>query len=108
MMFRNKSGNQSDGPTTADMPETIGAWEMLSEAAAEKLKPALAERYPNDNLAPIARRAGNRHVACFDRGQDGKGKSVVVLRVEGAGGIVRRYERFTEWFDSALADKPEG
>jgi hypothetical protein len=102
-MFQRK---QTD-PTTADMPDTIGGWEMLDDTGAEKLGPILAERYPENNLVAVARRADNGQAACFDRGADGKGKAIFVVRVAGPTGIVRRYPGFTQWFDAAVAGKEE-
>ena len=95
-------------PTTDDMPEQIGPWEMLDDAAMADAAAILSPLFPDLHLAPVAKRVDTTMYACFDRGADGKGKGVVVVYEGGsASGVVRRYAGFTQWFDAALADTPE-
>ena len=92
--------------TTADAPDSLAPWELLDEAGIEAQTAMLRERRPGRNLVAIARRLDTDAVACFDKGQDGAGKTVLVLEGLDAadGGAARHYKGFGEWFDAALVD----
>ena len=94
-------------PTAADAPDSIAPWEMLDEAEAQTAR--LRERRPGRNLVAIARRTDTDAVACFDKGPDSAGKTVLVMEdLDGMdGGAARHYKGFSDWFDAALADAQE-
>lgn len=92
--------------TSEDAPDNIAPWEMLDEAEIETQTAWLRERRVERNLIVFARRLDKDAVACFDKGPDGTGKTVLVLEdfdVPG-GATERHYKGFGEWFDAALAD----
>ncbi len=95
--------------TTADAPDSIAPWELLDEAGIEAQTVWLRERKPGRNLVAIARRLDTDAVACFDKGPDGAGKTVLVMEDLDAadGGAARHYTGFGDWFDAALADAQE-
>ena len=96
-------------PTAADAPDSIAPWEMLDEAEAEAQTARLRGQRPGWNLVAIARRTDTDAVACFDKGPDGAGKTVLVMEdLDGMdGGAARHYKGFSDWFDAALADAQE-
>jgi len=89
--------------TTDDAPDSIEPWEMLDDDGMAQITAKVIARYPEMNLKAFARRIDNDHRACFDKGADGTGKRVVVVR-EGGGPIVKDYVGFIAWFDSAIAE----
>lgn len=91
----------------SDAPDSIAPWEMLSEEGIERQTAWLSQRRTEPHLIAFARRLDSDALACFDKGQDGLGKAVLVLEnFESPGGAVeRRYAGFGEWFDTALADR---
>ena len=93
-------------PTVEDAPDSIAPWEMLDEAEIEAQTARLRERRVERHLIAFARRLDKDAVACFDKGQDGAGKAVLVLEgFDAPGGATERhYKGFTDWFDAALAD----
>lgn len=92
--------------TTANAPDSIEPWEMMSEAEIESQTAWLREHRQERNLIAFARRLDKDTLACFDKGPDGSGKAVLVLENFDApgGALERRYSGFGEWFDAALAD----
>lgn len=98
-MFRKKV----DERTTEDAPDSIAPWEMLEDDEIASLSVRARELMPERHLAAFARRIDEPHCACFDRGEDGKGKSIAVVNTK-TGEIVTEYPGFTAWFDAALAD----
>ncbi|MBV9852226.1 MAG: hypothetical protein JO250_21375 [Armatimonadetes bacterium] len=92
-------------PTTEDAPDNIAPWEMLDDAGIATYTAKLRERDPLRNLIAFARRMDQDTVACFDKGADGKGKAVLVLRRfdDPAQTKEHRYPGFGAWFDDALA-----
>ena len=100
-MFKKKP----EVPTTEDAPDSIAPWEMLEDAVIAIYTAKLRERDPLRNLTAFARRIDQDTVACFDKGADGKGKAVLVLRHfdDPAQTKEHRYPGFSAWFDDALA-----
>ena len=92
-------------PTTEDAPDSIAPWEMLDDAGIAAYTARLRERDPLRNLTAFARRMDQDTVACFDKGPDGKGKAVLVVRHldDPAQTKEHRYPGFSAWFDDALA-----
>ena len=86
--------------TTEDAPDSIAPWEMLHENEIEDVTARLRKRYPT--LTAFARRTDTGAVACFDKGQDGTAKDVLVVNAEHT--ARKFYPSFTAWFDAALAD----
>ncbi len=92
-------------PTTEDAPDSIAPWEMLDDTGIAAYTARLRER---DSLRPFiafARRVDQDTLACFDKGADGKGKAVLVLRHfdDPARTKEHRYPGFSAWFDDVLA-----
>ena len=96
-MFRRKAKAQE--ATSEDIPETLGAWEMLDEAQIASETAALKSRFPDENWTAFSRRPDTAEIACFDKGHDGVGKAIVIV---GKAGVVRRYPGFGAWFDTAV------
>ena len=92
-------------PTTEDAPDSIAPWEMLDDAGIATYTAQVRERDPLRNLTAFARRTDQDTVACFDKGADGAGKAVLVLRHIGDPAQTKelRYPGFSAWFDDALA-----
>lgn len=86
-----------------EAPNSIEPWEMLDEDGMARVTAKLRGAYPDQNLAPIARRIDNDLRACFDKGPDGTGKRMVVVH-EAGGPTVKNYKGFGEWFDDAVAE----
>ena len=92
-------------PTTEDVPDSIAPWEILDDAGIASRTAAVRERHPLRNLTAFARRVDQDTLACFDKGDDGKSKAIVVLRHldDAAQTKEQRYPGFSAWFDDALA-----
>jgi hypothetical protein len=89
--------------TTEDAPDSIAPWVMLEDDEIASLSVRARELVPERHFAAFARRIDEPHCACFDRGPEGKGKSVAVVNTKN-GEIVTEFSGFTAWFDAALAD----
>jgi hypothetical protein len=91
--------------TTEDAADSIAPWEMLEDDEIATLTAQLRERDPLRNLTAFARRIDQDTVACFDKGADGKGKAVLVLRHFDNSAQTKelRYPGFGAWFDDVLA-----
>lgn len=98
-MFKRKP--KPETPEDEQIPDSIEPWEMLG--ADETVTAALQERFPH--FAAVARRLDEDTVACFDKGADGTGKTIVVL--EHVSTMEKTTQRtlsgFGAWFDEAVA-----
>jgi hypothetical protein len=100
------SAKKSDDLTTEDAPDSILPWEMLDDAgiasASARLKGSLPELY----LTAFARRVDTKVIACFDKGEDGKGKAILLIDEKAPPDrkVVKKFSGFGEWFDTAIAD----
>ncbi len=83
------------------MPDSIAPWEMLHEDEIASVSVRLREDDPERPLTAFARRTDTGAFACFDKGVDGTGKGVVVLKHDGS---EKPFPSFTAWFDQALKD----
>ena len=92
--------------TVADAPDSIAPWEMLEDAEIAAQTARLEARFPGRGFAAFARRLDRDAIACFDKGDDGMGKAVLVLEQLDApdGAAERRYPGFSAWFDAALVE----
>ena len=88
--------------TTEDATDSIAPWVMLEDDEIASLTVRVRTAVPDRSLTAFAQRKDKGLCACFDRGADGKGKSVVAVELA-TGSIVRQYTGFGAWFDSALA-----
>ena len=97
-------------PTAEDATDSIAPWEMLDQAQIAAQTARLLSGLPGRSLIAMARRSDTDAVACFDKGPDGTGKSVLV--VTGLDGPTLpaevHYPGFSAWFDTALADGQRG
>ena len=93
-------------PITEDATDSIAPWEMLDEVQIAAQTARLQNRLPGRTLLAMARRADTDAVACFDKGPDGTGKTVLVVTgLDGPGSPAEvHYPGFSAWFDAALAD----
>ena len=99
-MFNNKKKQEL---STEEAPDSIAPWEMLDEDRMASVTEKLRKHYPDKNYAPIARRIDNDLRVCFDKGPEGKGKSIVIVHELG-GSVVKTYSGFVDWFDAAVAE----
>lgn len=90
--------------TTEDATDSIAPWQMLEDDEIATLSVRVREIQPDSVYIPFARRIDMAWYACFDRGSDGKGKSVVVVNGSN-GAITAKYAGFGTWFDSATSDR---
>ena len=100
-MFRRTSKE----PMAEDASDSIAPWEMLEEAGIATWTAQVRAYAPLRALTAFARRIDQETVACFDKGTDGQGKAVVVLRHldDPAQTKELSYTGFGAWFDDALA-----
>jgi len=91
-------------PTTEDAPDSIAPWQMLEDDEIATLTTRVRDLQADQAYVPFARRIDKPWYACFDRGADGKGKSVVVVNGSN-GAIVITHPGFGAWFDTALSEK---
>jgi len=92
--------------TAEDAMSSIAPWEMLDEGQIAIQTARLQNRLPGRTLIPIARRLDTDAVACFDKGPDGTGKSVLVVTGldDPSFPAEVHYPGFSAWLDTALAD----
>jgi hypothetical protein len=89
--------------TTDDAPDSIAPWVMLDESEMASIAAKIKKGYPDQNYVPVARREGSDLRVCFDKGVDGKGKTLVLVH-ESGGPVVKNYNGFADWFDEAVAE----
>ena len=92
--------------TVEDAPDSLAPWELLEEADIAVQTARVSARVQGRTLVAFARRLDTDAVACFDKGVDGTGKTVLVLEQLDTPELraERRYPGFSAWFDAALAD----
>lgn len=98
-MFKKKNTE----PTTLDAPDSIAPWELLDDADIATISARIKSHHPSENYTAFAKRIDNQIRACFDKGQDGTGKSIALIDVSN-GEIVKRYPGFGAWFDDAVEE----
>jgi len=96
------SKKKENEATTEDATDSIAPWVMLEDEEIESLTTRVRKLVPDRNLTAFAQRTDKGICVCFDRGEDGKGKSVVAVELA-TGSILRQFTGFSAWFDSALS-----
>lgn len=90
--------------TTEDATDSIAPWQMLEDDEIATLTVRVRELLPDTVYVPFARRIDMPWYACFDRGVDGTGKSIVVVNGSN-GSTTAKYTGFGAWFDAATSDR---